>query len=150
MILVVVLSFASFYSNAATASEFSNANSAINSAFSAVYNAEGDGGNVTVQINELNTALALVDRAQAENSTNPSHALADLQNATLIATQVSNQSGAVSQAGAAARQVEDEESIGSAIAILVVALLIYLYAGRIYRRAWLFAYRNHVVKRSSG
>ena len=150
-LLLIALALSNFnYTSAASANDFTSANSAINSAFVATYNAQKNGGNVTVLINELNNAVTLVDKAQAVNSTNPSQALLDLLNATQIANLVSSQSTSVSRAGASALQIRNSESIGSAIAIVIVAALIYIYGGRIYRRAWLFAYRNHVVKPTNG
>lgn len=146
--LLVALSFASFHSGAASVNDFATANSAINSAFLATHNAERSGGNVTVLVNELNTVIALVEKAQAENSTNPVQALADLQNATGIAMQVTNQSSPIANAGASATQVRRTSSIGSAIVIIVAAALVYLYGSRLYRRVWLYLYRNHVVEPS--
>jgi hypothetical protein len=150
-LLLVAFSLISFFSvTAASANNFAGTNSAISDAFVATYNAQKNGGNVTTLINELNSAVSLVEKAQAENSTNPSQALSDLQNATQIANLVQSQSTSISRAGASALQLRNSESIGSAIAIAVVAALIYIYGGRIYRRAWLHAYRNHVVKPSNG
>ena len=146
--LLVAFSLTSLHSEAATVSDFATANSAINSAFLATHNAERSGGNVTVLVNELNTAIALVEKAQAENSTKPVQAFADLQNATGIAMQVINQSSPIANAGASATQVRKTSSIGSAIAIIVAAALVYLYGGRLYRRVWLYLYRNHVVEPS--
>ncbi len=150
-LLLVALSLASSCSvSAASANNFAGTNSAISAAFVATYDAQKNGGNVSALISELNAAVTLVEKAQAENSTNPSRALSDLQNATQIANLVQSQSTSISRAGASALQVRNSESIGSAIAIAVVASLIYIYGGRIYRRAWLYAYRNHVVKPSNG
>ncbi len=148
LLLLVLISIQGSYSNAATAGDFSNANTAINSAFVSTYDAQQKGGNVTVLIQELNTALSLVQIAQAENMTNPSQSALDLQNATNIANLVISQSASVGQSGAAALQVKYAVSISSAVAIAVIAILIYIYGGRIYRRMWLYAYRDHVVKPS--
>jgi len=150
-LLLLALSFVSFYStSAAQANDFNSANSAISAAFVATYNAQKNGGNVTTLVNELNAAVALVEKAQAENSTNPSQAASDLQNATLIANLVQSQSSSISRSGASALQVRNSESIGSAIAIAVIAALIYIYGGRIYQRVWFYAYRNYVVKPTNG
>lgn len=131
---------------AASANDFATANSAINSAYLATHNAEKSGGNVTVLVNELNTAIALVEKAQAENSTQPAQAIVDLQNATRIAILVSNQSSSIANSGKSEIQARNTASVASAIVIIVVAALVYLYGGRIYRRAWLYLYRNYVVK----
>lgn len=147
-LLLVALSLTSFYSGAATVNDFTNANSAIDSAYLATHKAEKSGGNVTVQINELNTAIALIEKAQAENSTQPAQALLDLDNATQIAILVSNQSSSIADAGASATQMRNTLSVGSAIVIIVAAAMIYLYGGRIYRRVWLYLYKNYVVKPS--
>lgn len=145
-LLLVSIYLTSFYSGAASANDFATAEAAINSAYIATHNSEKNGGNVTVLVNELNIAIGLVEKAQAENLTQPAQAVADLQNATRIAILVSNQSSAITDRAASTTQSRNMASIGSAIAIVLVAALIYLYGGRIYRRAWLYLYRNHVVK----
>ena len=150
-LLIIILSCASFGlkpANAASSSDFASANSAINSAFVATHNAEQSGGNVTGLIAKLEISLGLVQKAQAENATNPSQALADLQNATQIANQVSAQAPAIMQAGSSARQTLYGESIGSAVAILVLASLVYIYGGRIYHLIWFYLYRNQNVRSS--
>jgi hypothetical protein len=151
LLLLIVLSLSSFcFANAAFANDFTVTSAAINAAFVATYDAQKNGGNVTVLINELNAAVALVDKALTENSTNPSQALSDLQNASRIANLVSTQSASTSRDGASALEIRNSESIGSAVAIAAIAALIYIYGGRIYRRVWLYVYRNHVVKPTNG
>src|SRR5487761_520560 len=148
MIILFCASFGLKPANAASSSDFASANSAINSAFIATHNAEQSGGNVTGLIAKLEISLGLVQKAQVENVTNPSPALADLQNATQIANQVSAQAPAIMQAGSSARQTLYGESIGSAVAILVLASLVYIYGGRIYHLIWFYLYRNQNVRSS--
>ena len=143
--LLVLISLQTFCPFSFSSSS-SGATSAINNAYLAVHNAQKNGGNVTSLIGELNVALALVQKAQAENSTSPSQATLDLENATQIALSVSSQSKSVSEAGSRAVQARDSESIISVAAIIIIAVLAYVYGGRIYARAWFYSYRNHVVK----
>lgn len=132
---------------AVSESSVSSAESTIQGAFVVVQNAESQGGNVTSLVGQLNDALTLVQRALAENSTNPSQATADLQSAIVIAQQVAADAPAVEQSGLASRQAQEYVSIGSAIAVVTVAALIYVYGERIYRRIWLRLYSDHVVKK---
>lgn len=150
VLIVVALTFSGVYVNAAGSSEFSSANSAINSAFVATYNAEKSGGNVSSLIAQLNTALSLVQKAQTENATNPTQAILDLNNATSIANRVASETPSVAQEGKSSVNLRNDESVTGAVAIVILAAFAYLYGGRVYRRTWLFIYRNHVVKPTSG
>lgn len=145
LLLFVILCFG-FYSSAVSSTDYSNASNAINSAFVATYNAEKSGGNVTLLISQLNSALALVQRAQSENSSNPAQASADLQNATRIANLVASEASAVGQQGQSSLTIRNSESVAGAVVIVVFAALAYIYGGRLYRRVWLLLYRNYVVK----
>jgi hypothetical protein len=147
-----VLIFASPYFNAgmtsfaASQNDFSTTNNAITSAFVATHSAEVKGGNVSSLVIQLNAALYLMQKAQSENSTNPAQASTDLQNATQLAEQVSSDSSGIAQSGVSARSTQMDESIGASVAIIVIAILIYIFGGRIYRGAWLFVYRDYVVR----
>jgi len=135
---------------ALTQAEVSSANSEIQSAFVSAYTAEKSGGNVSSLIAELNYAIQLVQKAEAENATSPSQAAADLQNATLTAQRVTAESASVAQMGTAARQMTELTSVSAASAVVVVAALTYIFGGRIYGRAWLRIYRNYVVRPANG
>ena len=134
------------YSYAAPAAEFSTANATIRSAFTAMQLAESNGGNVTSLISSLNSALALMQKATSENSTNAGQASADLQSAVQIATQVESQSASVSLNGSSQKQIVFAESIGSAATVSVLAILVYLFGDRLYRRIWFYVYRNFTVR----
>jgi hypothetical protein len=121
--------------------------SAVQSAFVAAQSAGKEGGNVSGLVAKLNVALGLIRVAVAENSTDPSQAAADLANATQIAQGVSSSAGQVGAAGAAARQLQFYISVGSAVAIVVIAAGVYLYGDRLYRRLWLRVYGGHVVSK---
>ncbi len=131
---------------AATPSDFSNATKAISSAFSATYDAEEKGGNVSSLVSTLNQALALVQKAQSENTSNPSQASTDLENAAQLADSVSSQSVAIGQSGASAKSTVVMESVGSSVAIIVIALLVYIFGGQIYRKIWFRLYRSFIVR----
>jgi hypothetical protein len=133
--------------SAATSSEFSAASSAIASSYTAVLNAQEKGGNVSGLVAQLQESVDLVQKATAENSANPTLASADLSNATSIAQMVSNEAPAAGLAGAEAKQVLLYTSVGSAAAIILVALLVYRYGDRIFRRAWLRVYGKHLVEK---
>lgn len=149
--LILLSLFASgFHASAASASDFSNANNTINTAFSSIYAAQRDGGNVTLLIAKLNTALALVGKAQVENASNPSQATSDLQNATQIANQVSFEAPQIASAGRSTVEFNEAVSISSAAAIIIIAALIYFYGGRIYHRTWFYLYKKYLVRPKNG
>ena len=149
---VVLLILAGHYfnaalpSSAASQSEFSTASNAITSAFVSTHSAELKGGNVSSLVTKLNAAVGLVQKARLENSSNPAQASADLQNATQLAGQVSGNSAGIGQSGASAKSTQMDESVGASAAIIAVAILIYIFGGRIYRMAWLYVYGDYVVR----
>ena len=147
-LLVLVISTTPIGSHEATGGQLETANNAVNSAFSAIYYAEQDGGDASALVEKLNTAILLIQRAVAENATDPNAATADLSNATTIAQRVSQNSSSVSTSGLMARQLSLYESLGTVAAALGLAALAYLRGDRVYRRLWLYVYRNHVVKKS--
>jgi hypothetical protein len=150
LVIVLVLALSSMVAlraEAATQSQVSDANAAIQSAFVSTHSAESSGGNVSSLVAKLNLAIQLVQKATAENATNPAQASTDLSNASSIAQSVGASAGAVGRQGASAKQAQQVLSLGSAGAIVVVAALIYAFGDRIYRRAWLRLYGGYVVKR---
>jgi hypothetical protein len=136
--------------SAVTQTQVSSANSEIQSAFASAVGAEKSSGNVSSLDAKLNTAIQLVQKAEAENSTNPSQAAADLQNASAVAQSVIAESPSVSRTGSAARQTTEITSVSAASAIVVVAALVYVFGGRIYRMAWLRLHRDYVVRPANG
>ena len=130
----------------ASQESFGGASAAVQNAFVAVQSAGNDGGNVTSLVEQLNSALALVQKASAENSSNPGQASADLQSALGIAQGVQASAGSVAQQGMAARQLQLEISIVSAVAIVGIAVALYVYGDRLYHRLWLRIYGDYVVK----
>jgi hypothetical protein len=132
---------------AATQTQFSAADTAVQTAFIAVHNADAKGGNVSSLIAQLNEAIQMIQAAQALNATNPAGALADLGNATTLANEVAAAAPAVGDQGASAKQSQFDVSVGSAIAIVVIAAAIYAFGDRIYRGAWLRMYGGYVVRK---
>jgi hypothetical protein len=146
-LILSMLSTTLVRTQAATAGPVAVANNSVDDAFSSVYYAEQNGGDVSLLVGRLNVVILLIQRADAENATNPAAALSDLSNATTIAQMVSLNSASVSQSGSMARQFRLYESLGTIVATLGVATMIYLKGDRVYRRLWFFVYRNHVVKK---
>lgn len=149
--VILFVAFAAFPAadpvRAASPSDFAGASGSIGTAYLAVSRAQQDGGNVSGLVTNLNVALELYTKAQSENSSNPARALADLQNATTIAQQVALEAPGIGQTGAAARQAQEYISVGSAVAIVAVAALLYVYGERIYHRLWLRMYSGYLVKK---
>lgn len=135
-------------SHASNGQSFTDSNNAVNNAFSSIYYAEQNGGDVSALVAKLNTAISLIQTAKAENATNTSASTNDLSNSTNIAQNVSLTAHSVSSSGLAARQLRLYESIGATTATIALAALTYLKGDPVYRRLWLYIYRNHVVKKS--
>jgi predicted PurR-regulated permease PerM len=135
-------------SQKASPEPFSVANDSVNNAFSSIYNAEQNGGNVSSLVERLNVAILLIQRANAENATDPSAAAADVSNATSIAQMVALTSTSVSRSGSTAREVQLYESLVTIVVTVVVATLAYFKGDRVYRRLWLYVYKNHLVKKT--
>jgi hypothetical protein len=134
--------------HASAGQQFADGKSAVNDAFSSLYYAEQDGGDVSSLVAKLNAAISLIQTARVENATNPSAATIDLSNATNLAQSVSMASSSVSSSGLATRQLRLYQSVGTAAASVSLAALTYLKGDRVYRRLWLYFYRKHVVKKS--
>ncbi len=147
-LIVLVISTTPISSHEATGGQLETAANSVNSAFSLVYYAEQNGGDVSALVAKLNAAIFLIQKAEAENATDPDAAIADLSNATTIAQMVSQNSSSVSTNGLMARQLSLYESLGTVAAALGLAALAYLKGDRVYRRLWLYVYRNHVVKKN--
>jgi len=152
LLALVALGLSSTAGSAAaiTQAQVSSANGAIQSAFTSAHNAEKSGGNVSSLVAQLNNAIQLVQKAEAENATSQAQATADLQNATALAQSVVAASASVSQTGSAARQTTEVTSVSAASAIIVIAALTYIFGGRVYRRAWLRIHRDYVVRPANG
>ena len=144
-LIILLIAKGSIYASGAAASDFSSANSAINSAYTATLAAQQKGGNVSQLVSQLNSAISLLQKASRENSTNPSGALSDLQNATRIAGGVITQAPSIAAVGSASIQSRDVLSISSAVAIGIIALLLYIFGERIYRRLWYYLYKEYLV-----
>lgn len=146
-ILILVFSMAP-QSRGTSVATFSSTNTAINNAFVSVYGADQNGGDVSVLVQQLNEAVILLQRAQAENSTDATAAAADLENATQIAETVSQQAASASAAGIHARETYLYESTGIIISSIIASSVIYWGWDPIYRRVWLLAHRKYVVTRT--
>jgi len=97
VIFALLMLFSSPLAMAASPASFNGASSAVQKAFVAVQGAGKDGGNVTSLVAELNGALALVQRASSENSTNPTQASSDLNSALAIVQVVQASAAKVAQ-----------------------------------------------------
>jgi hypothetical protein len=131
--------------HAANATDFSYAGSEIENAYVAIYQAENNHGNISQLINQLNNATQLLNKARAENSSNPSQATSDLIHANAIAEQVKNESALVSYQGLTLYKREIYESIGVSAVVVAAAILIHHWGGVVGRRLWLIIFRNYTV-----
>ncbi|MDH2901953.1 MAG: hypothetical protein PXY39_13375 [archaeon] len=134
-------------SSAASSSDFNAANTAIQSAYTSVYHSEVQNhADVSNLVNQLNNATQYVNKAYAENSTNPAQATSDLLTAESIAQNVSNQVPSVSSAGINVHALQTFESIGVAVTVVSSAGLIYIFSDTLYREWWVRTYRSYIVK----
>lgn len=134
-------------STAATGQDFASSSAAISQAYLAVSAAQKDGGNVTGLVASLNTAVGLYSEAQAENGTSPAAAAQHLAEASATAQQVAQAAPGIGRAGLAARQFQEEVSLGAAVAIVALGAVLYVFGERIYHRLWLRAYSRHLVRK---
>ncbi len=140
-----------FDASAATQSDLSQANVAIENAYTALYNAQiKDHANVSALTAQLNNATQHVNAAIAENSTNPTMTNSDLASAVSIARQVSSETGAASDSGLREHLIQTYVSILETIVILVDAILIFVVSSLIHRWWWMDAHRNYKVKLKRG
>lgn len=146
-VLVFLILLEAPESVAAGNASFNGASSSVQQAFVAVQSAGKDGGNVASLVTELNGALALIQKATSENSTNPSQAVTDLNSAVTIAQGAQSSASNIATQGISARRVQLFLSVVSAFAIVCVAAAIYVFGDRIYRMLWLRIYGGHVVSR---
>ena len=145
--LAAVMLVASPATMSASQASFNGTSVAVQQAFMAVQSAGRSGGNVTALVAELNTALVLLQKASAENSTDPAQAASVLNSALGIVQGVQASAATVAQQGQAAGQLQFDLSVGSAAVIVAIAVALYVYGDRIYRRLWLQIYGGHVVKK---
>ena len=150
MFVVVLCSNTFCNAYALTKSEVSSATTAIQSAFVSTHNAEESGGNVSGLVRQLNDAIQLVQKAEDENSSNPLQAAADIQAAVQEAHNIVTESKSIKSIGTVTQEILYIRSIASAITIIVAAVLIYIFGGRVFRKIWLRMYGNFVVKPSHG
>lgn len=149
---LILISFMGPYPSASAASstQFNAANNAIQNAYTSVYYSEVQNhGDVSNLVNQLNNATQFVNKALAENSTNPAQAASDLLTAESIAQNVSNQTAAVSSTGIKVHELQTYESIGVAVTVVSSAALIYIFSELLYRKWWLRTYRSYIVKLKS-
>ena len=148
ILILLLFSTIAGSSREASPGPFSVADDSVKNAFSSIYYAEQNGGEVSFLVERLNLAILLIQKANSENVTDPSAAAADLSNATSIAQRVALNTASVSSSGSVARQLRLYESLGIITATLIAATLAYFKGDRVYRRLWLFVYRRHLVERT--
>ena len=149
---LIFVSFMGLYpsASAATSTQFNAANSAIQNAYTSVYHSEVQNhSDVSNLVNQLNNATQFVNKAYAENSTNPAQAASDLLTAESIAQNVSNQTASVSSAGIKVHELQTFESVGVAVTVVSSAGLIYIFSDDLYRKWWVRTYRYYIVRLKS-
>ena len=117
-------------------------------AYTAVLTAEQSGGNVTSLVAKLNSAVSLVQQADALNATDPASAQSLYSQASALAQQVIGAAPAVAAAGRAA-VFDAQVSLAVETAVLAaLAVLAYLYVPRLYWGYWYRTHRDWRVKKA--
>jgi hypothetical protein len=149
--VLIVGNFSRIYESAATSeNDFSNTSNLITAAYIDLHSAEQKGGNVSTLVVQLNAALSLYHKAQQENLTDPNQASIDLSDATQLANNVSSESTQIGQAGAAARIAQQTNAEVEITLVILGAAFLYIFGPTIYRRVWLFVYKDFVVRAQNG
>jgi hypothetical protein len=121
--------------------------SQIDQAYVAVLSAERSGGNITSLVVKLNSAVSLLQQADAINETDPSRAQSLYSKASALALQVSQAAPTVSAAGRAA-VFNSQLDLGVETTILTaLAVVAYLYTPKIFWRFWLRTHKGWRVKK---
>ena len=126
----------------------SQAQSQISQAYAAVLNAEQSGGNVTALVAKLNSAVSLMQRADALNATSPAKAQSLYSQASTLAQQVISSAPAVAAAGKAATFDAQASLAVETAALAALAVLAYLYVPRLFWRYWYRTHRDWRVKKA--
>jgi hypothetical protein len=125
----------------------SQAEAQIGAAYAAVLAAEQAGGNVTSMVAKLNAAVALVQRADLVNSTDPALARSLYSNASALAAQVAQEAPAVAASGRAS-VLSSQVDLGVETAVLAaLAVAAYVFTPRLFWGLWARAHRGWKVKR---
>ncbi|MDG6929224.1 MAG: hypothetical protein JRN29_04155 [Nitrososphaerota archaeon] len=119
----------------------------IQGAYVKVLQAEQEGANVSVQVSELNQALALVQQGEASNQTRAAQLYGRAQAmASAVEAQLPQ---AIAQGQAAART--ELILLGSYLGGIAVAVgAIYFYGGRVFWTVWIRLHRDWTVRRVKG
>ena len=125
----------------------SQAQSQINQAYSAVLNAEQSGGNVTALVAKLNSAVSLMQQADALNATSPAKSQSLYSQASTLAQQVISSAPAVAAAGRTATFDAQASLVVETAVLGALAVLAYLYVPRIFWRYWYRTHRDWRVKK---
>lgn len=124
------------------------AQTAIDRGYASVLSAEQAGGNVTLLVEKLNTAISLVQQADAVNSTDPARAQALYSEAASIASNVTQSAPAVAAAGRASVAAAQFSLIVETIALGALAVVGYLFIPRLFWRFWLRTHRGWRLKKA--
>ncbi|MDE1854265.1 MAG: hypothetical protein KGI38_11050 [Thaumarchaeota archaeon] len=120
----------------------------IGQAYAALLKAEQSGGNVTALTAQLNSAISLLHQADLVNGTDPSRAQSLYSQASSLASQVIQSAPGVASAGAASIATQQLD-LGLETAVLAaLAIVVYVYAPRVFWRFWLRTHRDWRVRKS--
>jgi hypothetical protein len=127
---------------------FSSTQNAIVNAYMQIHRIEVNGGNASALVPKLNTAIELYENAM--QSSNATQANLYLQNATLIANNISDQASIAGDKVTVMRQQRQEVALGESFVAIAIAVIVYAVGGKLWRRYWLYRYRDYLVKPPNG
>ena len=133
--------------SSANAQTSSQVKAQIAQAYTAVLTAEQGGGNVTSLVAKLNSAVSLVQQADALNATDPARAQPLYSQASALAQQVIGAAPAVAAAGRASTFDAQVSLVAETAVLAALAVLAYLYVPRLFWRYWYRTHRDWRVKK---
>lgn len=147
MAAVCVIALCFVTASSASVQASSQVKAQIAQAYSSVLSAESSGGNVTALVAKLNSAVSLMQQADALNATSPAKAQSLYSQASTLAQQVISSAPAVAAAGRAST-FDAQASLAVETAVLAaLAALAYLYVPRLFWRYWYRTHRDWRVKK---
>ncbi len=140
LLLITVPAIAMTYGQSASTN---SAQDATYSAYKAILKASNAGADTNQLIQQLNQAINLTAQAQQLNSTNPQRAQSLVDQAQIIAQNVTQQAIAAQQS---ASNVLPIIAVASAVSLILAGILVYAFGPKLLWRIWFNLRKNYRIK----
>ncbi len=147
LVLALLSATAPFQLALSASTESAQLYSEIGTTYARVQTIEGEGGNVTGVVGQLNQALALVAAGEANETGAPDQAQALYQQAESIIQSVNQELPGVESRGKASAQSEVFWLAFTLGALAAIGIGIYFFGGRIFWSLWVRSHRDWTVKK---